>query len=94
MSTAVHWCFEDQSVEDVLQDMSEHQIRRLPVVDRDKHLVGMVSIGDIAAKTGLDAVADSLGDISEPAQPDRSGMSAASGSAGGGSASGSASRMP
>ena len=94
MSAEVHWCSEDQDIEEVLRDMSQHQVRRLPVVDREKHLVGMVTIGDIAAKTGHSEVGDSLGDISEPAQPDRSGMSAASGSAGGGSASGSASRMP
>lgn len=94
MSPEVHWCSEDQDIEDVLRDMSQHQVRRLPVVDREKHLVGMVTIGDIAAKTGHSEVGDSLGDISEPAQPDRSGMSAASGKAGGGSASGSSSRMP
>lgn len=94
MSPDVHWCSEDQDIEDVLREMSQHQVRRLPVVDHEKHLVGMVTIGDIAAKTGHSEVGDSLGDISEPAQPDRSGLSAASGSAGGGSASGTASRMP
>ncbi len=88
MSGEVRWCFEDQSVEDVLRDMSTSQIRRLPVVDRQKHLVGMVTLGDIAAKTGEPDVAESLSNISDPAEPDRSGNSQASGSAGGGSASG------
>ena len=86
MSSEVNWCYEDQPLEEVMQQMSERQIRRLPVVDRDKHLVGMVSLGDIAAKTGHAQVSDSLADISEPAAPDRSGQSRASGAAGGGSA--------
>lgn len=85
MSSEVSWCYEDQNVEEVMRDMSQRQIRRLPVVDRAKHLVGMVSLGDIAAKTGSDDVADSLADISEPAEPDRSSQSQASGAAGGGS---------
>ncbi len=87
MSSEVSWCYEDQAVEDVMQEMSQRQIRRLPVVDREKHLVGMVSLGDIAAKTGSEDVSQSLADISEPAEPDRSSQSKAAGSAGGGSSS-------
>lgn len=94
MSPDVKWCFEDQRIEEVLDEMASGQIRRLPVVDRERHLVGMITLGDIAAKTGHAEVGESLGDISEPASPDRSGNSAASGSAGGGSASGQPSRMP
>jgi CBS domain-containing protein len=85
MSSQVRWCYEDQEAEEVLRDMSQRQIRRLPVVDRDKHLVGMVSLGDMATKMGGPQVARSLADISEPAEPDRSHQSQASGSAGGGS---------
>ena len=40
MSPRLLYCREDQSVEDVLQNMGEQQVRRLPVVDRDKRLVG------------------------------------------------------
>jgi Mg/Co/Ni transporter MgtE len=70
--------------------MAETQIRRMPVVDRQDKLVGIVSIGDIADKDPEDeeSLAASLGDISSPAQPDRSGQSQASGKAGGGSATG------
>jgi CBS domain-containing protein len=93
MSRDLHWCSENQDIEEVLRDMSQYQVRRLPVVDRDKHLVGMVTIGDIAAKTHRPDVGDTLGDISEPAAPARSGTSAASGKAGGGSKSGSAGGM-
>jgi CBS domain-containing protein len=46
--------------------MSEHQIRRLPVVDEDENLVGIVSLGDLAVKEGRDArVGDTLENISE-----------------------------
>lgn len=85
MSSEVSWCYDDQPIEEVMQQMSRRQIRRLPVVDREKHLVGMLSLGDIAAKTGDKRVSDSLSDISEPAEPDRSSQSKAAGNAGGGS---------
>lgn len=91
MTGGVHWCFEDQPLEEVLRGMSTTQIRRLPVVDRQKHLVGMAMLGDIAAKSGEEGIDDSLGDISEPSEPDRSGYSQASGAAGGGSLRGSSS---
>jgi len=86
MSSEVSWCYEDQDIEEVMQDMSRRQIRRLPVVDRDKHLVGMLSLGDIAAKAGGEQAAEPLAGISQPAEPDRSGQSQASGGMGGGSA--------
>lgn len=94
MSKEVQWCFEDQAVSEVMAQMGDAQIRRLPVVDREKRLVGMLSLGDIAVKTDEKKVASVLQDISEPAAPDRSGISAASGAAGGGSASNVPSRGP
>lgn len=46
--------------------MGEHQIRRLPVVDEDENLVGIVSIGDLAVKEGRDArTGQTLESISE-----------------------------
>ena len=77
MSTHVRCAREDEDVEQVLGQMAQAQIRRLPVVDHDEKLVGIISLGDIAAKdTGDEAdVAMSLGDISSPAEPDRSGGS-------------------
>ncbi len=51
MSTDTQWCFEDQSLEEVSERMRDAQIRRVPVVDRDKQLVGMLSLGDIATRT-------------------------------------------
>jgi predicted transcriptional regulator len=92
MSTNVRCAMEDEDVDEVLSEMAETQIRRMPVVDKQQRLVGIVSLGDIAAKSEEDEtdVGMSLGDISEPAEPDRSGQSKASGKAGGGSASGKA----
>ena len=55
----------DMSVEEATELMSEHQVRRLPVIDNDR-LVGIVSIGDIAVKEGKDGrVGDALQHISE-----------------------------
>jgi CBS domain-containing protein len=48
MSGDLLYCFEDQAVEDALQSMGERQVRRLPVVDRDQRLVGMVAFSDLA----------------------------------------------
>jgi CBS domain-containing protein len=48
MTTEVLYCFEDDEIEDVLQNMGEIQVRRLPVVSADKRLVGIVSLSDLA----------------------------------------------
>ncbi|KRC17073.1 CBS domain-containing protein [Acidovorax sp. Root219] len=84
MSTDVQSTREGESIDDVLQQMSRAQIRRLPVLDGDQRLVGILSLGDVAVKEGGEAldVAASLSGISAPAQPDRSGQSQASGPAG------------
>ena len=92
MSTNVRCATEDQSVDDVLGQMADSQIRRMPVVDGQHRLVGIVSLGDIADKDSANEVdlATSLADISSPSEPDRSGQSQASGAAGGGAADGKA----
>ena len=57
------------SVEDAARVMSQHQIRRLPIVDEDK-LVGMVSLGDLAVNNqSSDEAGQALKDISNPAEP-------------------------
>jgi CBS domain-containing protein len=90
MSTNVRCATEDQDVDEILGEMADAQIRRLAVVDSQQRLVGIVTLGDIADKDPGDEaeVGTSLADISSPARPDRSGQSQASGSAGGGSATG------
>jgi CBS domain-containing protein len=81
-------CRENDSVENVAREMRQAQVRRLPVVDEDQHLVGMVSLGDLATETKEVDAGEVLQDLSEPSEPDRSRQSAASGAAGGGSTSG------
>ncbi|MEZ0171477.1 CBS domain-containing protein [Microvirga sp. TS319] len=72
MSDNVWWCFDDDDVGHIVQLMSEHQIRRLPVVDHDKHLVGIVALGDLATDSEGDA-SRALNRISTPSEPDRTG---------------------
>jgi len=68
MTERVLYCFEDEDVEDVAANMAENQVRRLPVLTRDKRLCGIVALGDIANK-GSDASAeDALEGISRPAR--------------------------
>jgi CBS domain-containing protein len=50
MSPEVLYCFDDREIEDVSRNMGEVKVRRLPVVNRDKRLVGIISIGDLALK--------------------------------------------
>jgi CBS domain-containing protein len=66
MSSSLLYCFDDQSVEEVLDNMGEQQVRRMPVVDRDKRLVGVVSIGDLSAAAPADRAGESLSQISQP----------------------------
>ncbi len=68
MSEGVSWAFEDDSVEQAAKTMSERQVRRLPVVDRDKRLVGIVALGDFAVDSSeIRPAAEALAEISKPA---------------------------
>jgi CBS domain-containing protein len=67
MSAEVKYCFDDQSVEEVTRNMGEQRLRRLPVVDRNKRLVGILSLGDLALDEDVqDEAAEALGGISRP----------------------------
>ena len=66
MSAEVKYCYEDEELDDVAQNMAEIKVRRLPVLSRDKRLVGIVSLGDIATFDGPDSAGEALCDISEP----------------------------
>jgi CBS domain-containing protein len=52
MSSDVLYCFESESVEEVSEKMRGWWVRRLPVVNRDKRLIGVVSLGDLTALKG------------------------------------------
>jgi CBS domain-containing protein len=73
MSEDVRWCYDDQTVDEVMQQMSDTQIRRVPVVEHDtRKLVGIVSLGDLATKGGNpEEVDQTLENISFPSEPDR-----------------------
>jgi len=71
MSDNIWWCFDDDDVDHIVELMSDHQIRRLPVVDHDKHLVGIVALGDLATDAE-DSASRALHRISTPSEPDRS----------------------
>jgi CBS domain-containing protein len=72
MSPTVVYCFEDQDVQQVADMMRENQIRRLVVLDRDKRMVGIVSLGDVAVAAGDDRLSGrTLHEVSQPAAPDR-----------------------
>ena len=65
MSGEIKYCYEDQSVDEVTQNMGELRIRRLPVLNRDKRLVGILSLGDFAIDEGArDEAGEALGGIS------------------------------
>ena len=72
MTPEVIYCFEDALVEDAARLMEQKQVRRLVVLNRDKRLVGIVSLGDLAARTGDEALAgDTLGAAAERNRPNR-----------------------
>ena len=72
MTPQVVYCFDDQSVKEAAKLMQDKQIRRLPILNRDKRLVGIVSLGDLAIDTGKEKmVGETLTEISQPSQPQR-----------------------
>ena len=48
MTPQIKYCYDDQAVDSICQNMSDIKVRRLPVVNRDKRLVGVVSLGDVS----------------------------------------------
>lgn len=67
MSEGVIWVREDDSIEEAAEIMSDNQIRRLPVVNAEQRLVGIVSLGDFAVDASeIGPVADALTEISNP----------------------------
>ena len=66
MSKEVLYCFEDEDTADVARNMGDNKVRRLPVLNRGKRLVGIVSIGDLALSNDLDTTGEALAEISTP----------------------------
>lgn len=66
MTKQVLYCYDDENVEDVARNMADNQVRRLPVVNRQKRLVGIVSIGDLSRNAQNRTVGDAMAGISQP----------------------------
>lgn len=64
MSPKVLYCFDEQSSDEALRNMNENQVRRLPVLDRTKRLVGVVSLGDLAQHSPAELAGIALRGIS------------------------------
>jgi CBS domain-containing protein len=68
MTADVAYCFEDQDVKEAGRIMKENQIRLLPVLNRDKLLVGIVSLGDLATRADEKRAGETLEKVSEPSR--------------------------
>jgi CBS domain-containing protein len=65
MTPGVRYCFDDEDIEDIAGSMADQQVRRLPVVNRDKRLVGVVSLGDISTGQSSQISGSALRGISQ-----------------------------
>jgi CBS domain-containing protein len=66
MTPGVQYCFEDEDLDQVARRMAEQQVRRMPVMDRGKRLVGILSLGDVAMGEGPQPAGDALSGVSRP----------------------------
>ena len=66
MSQEVLYCFEDQDLDDVAKNMGNVKVRRMPVVNRDKRLVAIISLGDLAREEDPEKAGDTVAQISKP----------------------------
>ena len=65
------YCFDDQSIDEAAKLMHDNQIRRLVVLSRDKQMVGVISLGDLAMSAGDKLTGDVLQSVSEPMSASR-----------------------
>lgn len=66
MTAEVKYCYEDQDLHEVVANMGDIQVRRLPVLGRDKRLVGIIALGDIAQAQAGNGTGEALSRISRP----------------------------
>ena len=66
MTEETLYCYDDMSTEEVARNMGDNQVRRLPVVNRDKRLVGIVSLGDLSRAQEQQSAQLALDGVSEP----------------------------
>lgn len=66
MSEEVLYCFEDDDIKDVAGNMGDQQVRRLPVLTREKRLVGIISLGDLAKGAPPKTAGQTVAEITRP----------------------------
>jgi CBS domain-containing protein len=66
MSREVLYCFEDQEIDEVARNMGDVKVRRLPVMNRSKRLVGILSLGDLSREHEDTAAEQAMSQISQP----------------------------
>jgi CBS domain-containing protein len=66
MSDGIICAHEDDDIREVARRMSDEQVRRLPVIDSDERLVGIVSLGDLSRETAGEAAQQALEGVSAP----------------------------
>jgi CBS domain-containing protein len=71
MSTEVKYCFDDEDLQHVAENMGDIKVRRLPVVNREKRLVGIISLGDVARTEGGEATGEAMASVTKPGGPHR-----------------------
>jgi CBS domain-containing protein len=69
MTHGTEFCTDTQDAQAVLREMGKAQVRRLPVINVDRELVGIVSLGDLATRHSAPVDA-AVRDISSPSEPD------------------------
>jgi CBS domain-containing protein len=66
MTDEVKYCYEDDDTNDVARNMADIQVRRLPVLTREKRLVGIISLGDMAVSDEAGKAGEAVAGISQP----------------------------
>jgi CBS domain-containing protein len=66
MSREVLYCFDTDEIDEVARNMGKARVRRLPVVNRDKRLVGIVSLGDLARNDDATNIGQTMTRVSTP----------------------------
>jgi CBS domain-containing protein len=69
MTQEVKYCYDDEELDHVAKNMGDIRVRRLPVVNREKRLVGIVSLGDVALKEKPSSAAKAVKGVSKPGGP-------------------------
>jgi CBS domain-containing protein len=72
MTRDIKYCYEDEELDHVSRNMAENQVKRLPVVNRDKRLVGILAVADIAGHEEARVTGEAVEGITRPGGPGRS----------------------